>query len=90
VVLDFGSCSFDYPIVILAYYYAINQVKKVLFSQHFLFFWWLLCKQFSFLMKISGTHLAFDMNCQEPSLLVFQEAAILWIFPCFAASAMGQ
>ena len=28
------------------------------------------------------------MNCREPILLVFQEAAILWIFPCFAASAI--
>ena len=55
-------------LVILVYYYAINQVKKVLFLQHFLFFWGLLCKQFIFLMKIirnpsfrwyelSGTHL---------------------------------
>ena len=48
-------CSIAHSIillVILGYYYAINQVKKVLFLQHFLFFWRLLCKQFIFLMKI--------------------------------------
>ena len=39
-------------------------------------------------MKISGTHLAFDMNCQEPILTVFREAAVLWIFLVFAASAV--
>ena len=90
-------CSIAHSIillVILGYYYAINQVKKVLFLQHFLFFWGLLCKQFIFWMKIirnpsfrwyelSRTHLAFDMNCREPILIVFREAAILWIFSCF-------
>ena len=94
------NCSFDHPIVILVYYYAINQVISVLFLQHFWFFWGLLCKRFVSVIwiirnlaclwyELSGTHLAINMSCREPILLVFREAAVPWIFPCFCCFCHG-
>ena len=39
--------------------------------------------------ELSGTHLAINMSCREPILLVFREAAVPWIFPCFCCFCHG-